>query len=292
MNAADRLAARVGIPLESRFFEAAAGRLHCKVAGSGPPLLLIHGLNIGWGQWHEVVAPLAAKFTVYAIDLPGAGESVKPDFLTADMPALMLDAVDAALREFCPTGALVAGHSVGGWAALRLAADRHPAIRKVVAVDAMGFTDFVPPRYWALAWRPSARLLAAKLVPPTRRNLEDFLNSVTAVKTPLAAEYVDYFFEHVNTTPTTHPFLLIHSLFRPGAVRIRPELVLSPSELGDIICPTVIAHGAADPLIPLRSVRPAFAAVRGSKEVIFDGVGHALPLEFPSGFVRLIMDAA
>src|SRR3989338_8765629 len=67
--------------------------------------------------------------------------------------ALMLDAVDAALREFCPTGALVAGHSVGGWAALRLAANRHPAIRKVVAVDAMGFTDFFPPRYSAFAWR-------------------------------------------------------------------------------------------------------------------------------------------
>ena len=47
-------------------------------AGSGPALLLVHGMGGGYENWREVIGPLARNHTVVAPDLPGHGESDKP----------------------------------------------------------------------------------------------------------------------------------------------------------------------------------------------------------------------
>jgi pimeloyl-ACP methyl ester carboxylesterase len=283
MTAEARLIARIGIPMQSRFFEVGGRKLHCVVAGSGPPLVLVHGLNIGWGEWYAVLPELVKRHTVYAIDLPGAGASEKVDFLSVDVAALLTEAVDGALRALVPSGATVVGHSLGAWAVLKLAARKHPSIKAVAAVDPVGFTDFVPFGFRPLALRPLARLLAAKAVPPTRSGLTAFMTGVMRSGTAMAQEYADYFFEHVTRPPLTHPFMLIHRLFRP--FRFRPEFVLTPEELSAIDRPVTIIHGAEDPLIPLDRVRQAFGRLSGARVAVLEGVGHVPPIERPETFI-------
>src|SRR5580704_17023600 len=50
-------------------------RAHVRVHGSGPPLLLVHGLMTSSYSWRYVIAPLGRSYTVYVPDLPGAGRS-------------------------------------------------------------------------------------------------------------------------------------------------------------------------------------------------------------------------
>lgn len=290
MTAAERFEKGLHLKLEHRYFEASGLRLHCAVAGSGPPLVLVHGLNIGWGEWYAVLARFAERYSVYAIDLPGAGDSAKIDFLTADIAALFTEAVDAAIRVFAPTGAVVVGHSLGAWAVLKLAAKNHPGIRSVVAVSPVGFTDVIPRRFLPLAIKPLAKLIAATAMKPNRDTMTSFLKGVMVDGSGLISEYVEYLVEHITRPPLTHPFLLIHRLFRP--FKFRDAYVFSGAELKGIAVPVDIVHGAQDPLIPLAEVRNNFGLIRNGRVSILDGSGHVPLIEQPEAFMEIFNSIA
>jgi pimeloyl-ACP methyl ester carboxylesterase len=56
----------------------------CGQVGRGPGLVLLHGFGSGLAAWAPVLAPLAARYTVYALDLPGHGRSARPPFPAAN----------------------------------------------------------------------------------------------------------------------------------------------------------------------------------------------------------------
>jgi pimeloyl-ACP methyl ester carboxylesterase len=109
----------------------AAVPLSTSVEGSGPPLVLVHGITENSTFWEPVVPALAADATVVRVDLRGHGSS--PDGPDYDL-AGMADDVRAALADLPLDGApLVVGHSLGGLLAA-VYAGRHPT-RGVVDVD-------------------------------------------------------------------------------------------------------------------------------------------------------------
>lgn len=89
--------------------------------GSGPPLILIHGLGGSRRIWEPVTERLAAERDVLAVDMPGFGESdVLPDDV-APTPANLGAAVGDLCAELGLRDYHLAGNSLGGWAALELA---------------------------------------------------------------------------------------------------------------------------------------------------------------------------
>lgn len=120
-----------GIRVEERFISVDGAGIHFQVAGSGEPLLLLHGL-IGSGQtWRQNIGFLAEQATVYAIDLFNMGKSERVAGLdasleaTADRVAALMDALSLSETD-------IAAHSHGGAIAMMLAA-RHPhKVRKLI----------------------------------------------------------------------------------------------------------------------------------------------------------------
>src|SRR5258706_15769213 len=93
-------------------------RLRVLDAGSGPPLLLLHGLSASLEIWEHVVDAFADRHRVIAPDLPGHGESAKPDApYTIDFYA---GVVRTLARELAIETAVVGGSSLGGKIALEL----------------------------------------------------------------------------------------------------------------------------------------------------------------------------
>jgi haloacetate dehalogenase len=123
----------------------AGARIRVRTAGSGPPVLLLHGYPQTSAMWHRVAPGLAADHTVVAADLRGYGDSTPPPG-TADDPAafgkraMATDqlAVMAALgfAQFA-----VVGHDRGARCAYRLALDHPDAVTALAVLDILPTAD-------------------------------------------------------------------------------------------------------------------------------------------------------
>ena len=125
--------------IEDRTITAGGYRLHYLEAGRGSPVVLLHGLGADSRVWRQVLPDLAANYHVYALDLPGFGQSEKPEI--AYRVGTLADSASAFIDAAKINAPVVVGHSLGGWAAALLAM-RHPdRLGKLVLVDAAGYGD-------------------------------------------------------------------------------------------------------------------------------------------------------
>src|SRR5215469_7680553 len=123
---------------EQRRIKTSGAEINLVIAGSGPPLLLLHGYPQTHVMWRKVAPRLAAEFTVVVPDLRGYGDSSKPpagpDNASYSKRALALDQVEtmAALgfERFA-----VAGHDRGARVAHRLARDHAERVERLALLD-------------------------------------------------------------------------------------------------------------------------------------------------------------
>jgi haloacetate dehalogenase len=112
-----------------------------RVAGSGPPLLLLHGSPQTHVMWHLVAPRLAEDFTVVATDLRGYGDSSKPESAPDHAPyskrTMALDQIEV-MRHFGFERFALCGHDRGGRVGYRMALD-HPGV-----VSSLAVLDIVP----------------------------------------------------------------------------------------------------------------------------------------------------
>ncbi|GIH25471.1 hydrolase [Acrocarpospora phusangensis] len=105
--------------------------------GSGPPLVLIHGIGHRWQAWAPVLDLLAERFDVIAVDLPGFGASPP---LPPGMPynaETLAYAVEACWERLGVRDPHVAGSSLGGYLALDMAS--RGVVRSATALAPTGF---------------------------------------------------------------------------------------------------------------------------------------------------------
>jgi haloacetate dehalogenase len=116
-------------------------RIKARVAGNGPPLLLLHGNPQTHAMWHLVAPKLAEDFTVVVTDLRGYGDSSKPPTNevhgTYSKRAMAEDQVNV-MRHFGFERFALCGHDRGGRVGYRMALD-HPGV-----VTRLAVLDIVP----------------------------------------------------------------------------------------------------------------------------------------------------
>lgn len=108
------------------------------IAGSGPPLLLLHGYPQTHVMWHKVAPALAKHFTVVVSDLRGYGDTTKPPTTEDHVPyskrAMGRDQV-LLMQSLGFERFDLAGHDRGGRVAHRIALDYPERIKKVAVLD-------------------------------------------------------------------------------------------------------------------------------------------------------------
>lgn len=110
--------------------------IHVRVMGSGPPLLLVHGLMTTSYSFRYVLAPLAKHFTVYAPDLVGAGRSTMAD--ASYHPDHVAESIGEMIDALGIRGAASVGNSMGGYLMMRLALRDHTAVSRLVNLHSPG----------------------------------------------------------------------------------------------------------------------------------------------------------
>lgn len=108
-------------------------RLHVAEAGSGPPLVLLHGWPQHWWSWRHLIGPLAQDYRVIVPDLRGWGWSSAPrgDYAKATFARDVVALLDAEGLD----RVRVMGHDWGGYVAFLLALDHAERVERMVALD-------------------------------------------------------------------------------------------------------------------------------------------------------------
>jgi pimeloyl-ACP methyl ester carboxylesterase len=105
-------------------------------AGSGPPVILLHGFLASHATWDGVVAPLAARFRVIAPDLPGFGDSEKPPPASyAYTAAAFAESIVDLIAALDVNRAAIVGQRLGAAVALSMAVAYPDLVEKLVLVS-------------------------------------------------------------------------------------------------------------------------------------------------------------
>ena len=125
--------------------------LNYLVEGRGPAVVLVHGLGGFAESWRHNIGSLAARATVYAIDLPGFGRSAKPRAVYS--LAFFARTLHAFLDGVGVTHASLVGHSLGAAVAVTYALTRPARVERLALLSGC-----VPGFAWRPGWR--ARVMA------------------------------------------------------------------------------------------------------------------------------------
>jgi pimeloyl-ACP methyl ester carboxylesterase len=257
-------------------------RLSHQRRGSGPPLVLIHGIGSQWQMWAPVMDRLSAERDVIALDLPGFGESLP---LLGEAPSVpeLARCVARFVSELGVERPHVAGNSLGGAVALELG--RMGAARSVCALSPAGFADGWEVRY-ALT---SLRLLrgSARLLAPLAGLLARSAGMRRATSWQLVA--------HPERVPPAEMAGASRNLGRSRGFRATLRAIRRWSELDarTSVVPTTIAWGEHDRLLLYRrqSAR-ARAALPTARHVTLTGCGHVPTWDDPEQVRRVLLDAS
>jgi pimeloyl-ACP methyl ester carboxylesterase len=257
-------------------------------AGSGPPLLLIHGFMGYSFSWRFNLQPLSQHFSVYAIDLPGSGFSQR----TAKPECSLASDAEGVLRfmeHFGIENADIVGSSRGGGLAIVLAAiasrtNRLHLIRRLVLVS--------PINPWSSHGKALTRLLATTLGGLYVVHIQPKLKVV-------AARYLKALYgDPKRITPGTYAGYNA-GLDPVGSfehlVRIlrswHDDLTMIGNSLHEISgIPTLILWGSRDRAVYPSSIHQLQRQLKNSALVMFQGAGHLPYEEVPEEFNQVLCD--
>ncbi len=265
-----------GTGLAARFVTVAGTRLRYIETGTGPPVVLLHGLGASMYAWRKNLQPIAAAgFRVVAFDNRGFGESDKP--ATGYDNAAYADLLCAFLDSLRISEAVLVGHSMGGAIAAEVAIRYPHRVRGLVLIDAAGLGARLPLLFHIARWP----VLGALALGVRGRGLtERILKSTYADPSKVTPEDVDQYYAPVAQPGYGRAVRAVLRDFRFDALRGR---------LQQIATPTLVLWGEEDRQIPLPLGRALAAGIAGSAFLSIPHAGHAVPEEAPEVTNRIVI---
>ncbi len=262
-------------------------RITYRTAGSGPVLLLIHGIAGSSATWDDVLPWLAERYCVVAPDLLGHGESAKPrgDYSLGAYASGIRDLLGVLGHERVS----VVGHSLGGGVAMQFAYQFPERCERIVLVSSGGLGREVHPMLLAAAL-PGAEwvlpLLCAAGVRDAVDSIAQFFGRLGLRAGP-DLEEMWRGFRSLGDVDGRQAF--IHTL--RTIVDVSGQRVGAADRLYlAVAVPTMIVWGELDPMIPVAHARAAHQAIAGSRLEIFPDAGHFPHRDDPRRFVEVLVD--
>ena len=254
--------------------------------GSGPAVLLVHGMAGSSATWRAVMPALGADHLVVAPDLLGHGESAKP------LGDYSLGAYASGLRDLL--GALdvgpvtVVGQSLGGGVAMQLAYQHPELVERLVLVNSGGLGREVSWILRALTL-PAAEYVMPVVFPGFVREAGDALGRALVRIGIRAPSLEEVWQAYASLTETANRQSFVRTLravidLGGQSVSASDRLYLTAG------MPTLIVWGDRDPIIPVAHAYAAHAAMPGSRLEVFEGIGHFPHVECPDAFVAVLLD--
>jgi pimeloyl-ACP methyl ester carboxylesterase len=262
-------------------------RIAYRSAGSGPAIVLVHGITSTSATWERVMPYLATRFTVIAPDLLGHGQSAKPrgDYSLGAYASGVRDLIVSLGHE----RATFVGHSLGGGVVMQLAYQFPERCERLVLVDSGGLgreVNFLlraatlPLSEVVLPLLASTRLLDAG------RGVGRLFGRLGLHAGTDVAELAK---GHASLSDAESRAAFVHTLrtiVDPGGQRVNASdrLYLAQN------VPFMLIWGERDPIIPVRHGRAAHELVPTSRLEVFEDAGHFPHVDDPQRFLDVLLD--
>jgi len=253
--------------------------MHYLEGGTGPTVVLVHGLGGDRSEWAETMRPLAAHYHIVVPDQLGFGLSDHP--LISYSLSQSSDALLGFLSALKIDHAALVGESFGGAIAADLAL-RHPERVDVLVMIDAGYGYAIP------HVTDPAQL---GHVPGTMRLMNPA--SHDGVRALMALVFTDHskFITDKNVETELQKFLggNSYTLDQFFASYLRRDDVLD-GRLGTLQRPVLLVHGREDGITPVALDERFYREIAGSQLLVFEQCGHYPPLEQPERFNAALLD--
>jgi pimeloyl-ACP methyl ester carboxylesterase len=245
------------------FLDLSGVRVYFEAAGSGRPVVLLHGWGARAAAMRPIFEALEADHAVYALDFPGFGQSARPPapWGVGDYCRVVVELLD---REAVGPASFV-GHSFGGRVGIKLATERPELVDKLVLVDAAGIrhSPGVGRALLAPALRGGKALLGALPALGLRERAENL------ARARLGSD------DYRMAGPLRETFVrVVGEDLRPLLPRIQ--------------APTLLVWGDRDEDTPLADARVMEKEIPDAGLVVLKGAGHFSYLDRPADFARIV----
>ena len=263
--------------------------IHWREWGSGPPLLLVHGLMTSSYSWRYLFEPLGEHYRLIVPDLPGCGRSDKPD---VRYPA---SALAAWLGEFSAAvdarGCAAIGNSLGGYLCMLAALADGGLFSRLVNIHSPGVPE---PRLWALKAALSVPGVGGLLARWVQRDPERWAHA-----------NVHYYDETLKSREEAREYGA--PLITPQGARAFTRYLadtVSPTGMADLVrsleklklegaefpVPLLLVYSRVDPMVPPRVGEQLAALLPGARMVWLDDSSHFAHVDSPERLLPPLLE--
>lgn len=258
-----------------------------RIAGSGPPVVLVHGMLNSSSHWQSVALNLAEDYTVIAPDLIGHGDSAAPrgDYSLGAHAASIRDLLTAMGVE----RATIVGHSLGGGVAMQFFYQFPARVERLVLISSGGLGHEVSPMLRTATLPGMSGVLSLAAHPRLLGALWDSGSRLRAlgVRNGAYVQAVARALRPLERPQAREAFL---QTLR-AVIDVRGQRVSATDRLYLLeSMPTMIVWGEKDNTIPLRHGREAHEAIPHSRFSTLPGVAHFPHLEDPKALAGVLRE--
>jgi 2-hydroxy-6-oxonona-2,4-dienedioate hydrolase len=268
----------------SRFVQTKPFRIHYYEAGEGDPVILLHGSGpgaTGWSNFRPNIEPLAADFHVYAVDMPGWGESdTQTDETGRDHVATLIQFMD----ELGIEQAALVGNSMGGMTSISMAVFHPERVSHLISMGAPvpGTNVFSP----GGGPTEGLKVLFAAYLDPSPENMRKLV-SIMVYDQALATEELA---ELRSSAARAHPEHLDSWNNGPGGTSLNADYFGYGPQLAGITAPTLAIHGRDDRVVGFEQSLRLVSAIPDSRLLLLNQCGHWAQIEHAAEFNRVVRD--
>jgi len=265
--------------LETGSFVPAAGiHTHYHDAGSGDPVLFLHGSGPGvsaWANWRLALEPLAESMHVLALDLVGFGLTARPETIRYSLRT-WTDHVWSFLDALGLDTVSVVGNSLGGRIALQMAEDDQSRLDRLVLMGSPGVGMTLTPGLEAL-----------RGYEPSYDAMNDLLKNYFAVDPTLITDDLVRIRYEASAAPGAHEAYRT-MFFHPD--HAGSQLAIREEQARAVDVPTLLVHGREDLVVPLEVSLSMLRLMPRADLHVFSRCGHWTQIERSDEFNRVVSD--